>query len=146
MSLLRSRKPVAQKNNVKEMIIRDNSRIIQALRYTSIPINLVSSSALMTLIFAQSVKFYPTFILPINFPLARYSTEPLLWLMVVCCSSLKSCCSLTPFSKALWHLSLQHFRVEMFCLKALSIELQGFMNHCEDGNTCCQQPDCNCFT
>lgn len=27
----------------------------------------------------------------------------------------------------------------MVCLKALSRELQGFMNHCKDGNTCCQQ-------
>lgn len=62
------------------MIIRDNSGLIEALRYMTAPINLVTSSVITILIFVQSVKFCPTTsILHTNFPLPRYSTEPLLW-------------------------------------------------------------------
>lgn len=61
------------------MIMQDNSGLMQALGYMSMLIYLVSSSAIMTLIFAQSVNFCSIFILSTNFPLPMYSTELLLW-------------------------------------------------------------------
>lgn len=80
VSLLRNKKPVAQENNINETIIRDDCRLIQGLRYMSMPINSVSSSAITTFIFAQGVTFCPTLILSSHFPFpSGSSAEPVLW-------------------------------------------------------------------
>lgn len=112
LSLLRNRKPVAQQNSTKEMIIGDDSGLIQALRYTSMAINRVSSSAIMTLISAQNTTFFVPlahFLFIFHFPAihqnhfveVRKSIYSTMWFMIACRSCLSSCRGLTPFSKGL---------------------------------------------